>query len=569
MIKLSDYESNVGGINKFRSAIFDGLGNLLYNASNWHNLIFHALKEIEEMADVEHNATALDHAASKVLLHFGLSDEEDYSTFLSEPHSVPELAKEPRLRTFVNFLLYLEKLPSETHHVLESKVKEHLQQISELIAWYESHPILKEKRKPEDHEEAILHDFYARCISEQQEILKYFLSGVRQRARYKSTVVPFGMGTLFALTDRYHDFPYRLPHHNGVEYLDCRRIDLAGHRLGEIGIREIPNLRKLYATQKDEFYAQLFAIKSKAQIFQAMEFYLASLPTQYDRKPIFLELKQLFDHRQWMAFYALALPQVEGLFTDMAALTNPEKRNKSLPTKVQAIRPFHDLSEAYFDYYQYHVPRLRNKFMHTGYDEDFDVKSYDLLTDLEHLLRTFYELKNPSVKIKRLHTRRNPEDFLGYAEFADYFALIDELPIQQRTSIAAELIQFEKDFLNVSCDINLVCAEVVQEAPVLIKKIIEILEFHLQLTNFPSQLNVLNPREFKDKMVDSSLVEKFRLAFLSHEREFEELTFMSVFLNGYETYLPSLDSKIAVVLRKNRQDNSKFFANIRKAQEIV
>ena len=48
--------------------------------------------------------------------------------------------------------------------------------------------------------------------------------------------------------------------------------------------------------------------------------------------------------------YALALLQVEGLFTDMVDLVIPAKKHKSLPIYVELIRPFHDLSEEYFDY---------------------------------------------------------------------------------------------------------------------------------------------------------------------------------------------------------------------------
>jgi len=573
MINLTDYPNNTGGLADLRGALFDALGGTLFKADNWLSLAFYALQKVSEVGDIENNQDSIDQAAGKVLSHFDINDNEDYSLFLENNVAIPELKNAPRTRTFLNFILYLEKLPSEVFQSLEAKVKEHLTEITALVEWYEGQPAiqtyLKEQRKPDNHEDGILYDFYSRCIDEQRKILKYFLNGIKERALHKAYVIPMGLGPLFSFSERYRDYPYKFPHHNGQEYFDCRLIDQVGHRLSEIPIRQSRDLEKLYATNKEEFYKQLFVIKPIPQIFQSIEFHLRFVPLQHDRKAIFIELKLLFNNEQWMAFYALALPQVEGLFTDMVELVNPDKKQKSLPLKVKLIRPFHDLSEAYFDYYQYHVPRLRNKFMHTGYDEDFKTKCYDLLTDLDHLVRTFYELKNSSVRIKRLLTRRDPTDFLGHQEFAQYFALLDNLPDKQSKAITKDIEQFEKDFLNVSCDILVVCAEVIQETPILIKKIIGILEFHLESVNLPSQLNTLNAKEFKLKMGDAVLAEKFKLAFAAHSQEFEELEYLNTFLNGYKAHLPSLDPKTIIFLEKERRDTSKFFANIQTARMLV
>jgi hypothetical protein len=572
MITLDGHPKNHSGIADLRLALINSLGDTLFRIDDWLSLAFYALKEVSQVGDIENNQNSIDQAAGKVLSHFDIKDDKDYSLFLENNAAIPELKDVPRIRIFLNFILYMEKLPSEVFHSLEAKVKEHLTQITALIEWYEGQPAiqiyLKEQRKPDNHEDGILYDFYSRCIDEQRKILKYFLNGIKERALHKSYVIPFGLGSMFSFSERYRDYPYKLPHHNGLEYFDCRLIDQVVHRIGELPITQGRDLEKLYASNKEEFYKQLFVIKSIPQIFQSIEFHLGFVPLQNDRKPIFDELKILFNNEQWMAFYALALPQVEGLFTDMVDLVNPEKKHKSLPMKVELIRPFHDLSEAYFDYYQYHVPRLRNKFMHTGYDEDFKTKSYDLLTDLDHLVRTFSELKNSSVRIKELHTRRNPVDFLGYREFAQYFALLDDSSDKQRKTITKDIEQFEKDFLNVSCDILVVCAEVVQETPILIKKIIGLLEFHLESVNLPSQLSTLNAKEFKLKMGDPALVEKFKLAFASHSQEFEELEYLNTFLNGYKAHLPSLDPKTMIFLEKERRDNSKFFANIRTARTL-
>jgi hypothetical protein len=117
----------------------------------------------------------------------------------------------------------------------------------------------------------------------------------------------------------------------------------------------------------------------------------------------------------------LALPQVEGLFTEMLSTVSPDDKGKSLAEKVKKVRPAYMLSEAYFDYYQYMITDLRTKFAHTGFETDLKLKCYDLLTDLEHILQVYYELDHPMIKVKRLIKQRNSTDFIGYREFSQFF----------------------------------------------------------------------------------------------------------------------------------------------------
>lgn len=80
----------------------------------------------------------------------------------------------------------------------------------------------------------------------------------------------------------------------------------------------------------------------------------------------------------------------------------PNKQpGKSLSNKVRRIRPYYDRSDTYFDYYQYYLPIQRNRFSHTGYDDNFKLKSYDLLVDLTHILSVFHELHNLPVKLQK------------------------------------------------------------------------------------------------------------------------------------------------------------------------
>ena len=203
------------------------------------------------------------------------------------------------------------------------------------------------------------------------------------------------------------------------QYFDYEKINKVAHRCYDVSISD--DLEKVYYKNKQQFYNKLFKIKPVSQIFSNIDFHYDHIPHNNDRKNIFLELIKLFKARRWLAFFALALPQVEGLFTEMLSTVSPDDKGKSLAEKVKKVRPAYMLSEAYFDYYQYMITDLRTKFAHTGFETDLKLKCYDLLTDLEHILQVYYELDHPMIKVKRLIKQRNSTDFIGYREFSQFF----------------------------------------------------------------------------------------------------------------------------------------------------
>ncbi|MCP4456711.1 MAG: hypothetical protein GY816_01585 [Cytophagales bacterium] len=328
-------------------------------------------------------------------------------------------------------------------------------------------------------------------------------------------------------------------------------------------------MQNLYSENKAKFYRLYFKRIPIDQHFNDLKFHLPHLPLSKNRDPIFDELISLFKGRRWISFYALALPQVEGLFSEMCQAVSPENdfSQKSLTQKVKTVRPFHDLSISYFDYYEYFIPFQRNKFSHTGYDEDFKLKSYDLLLDLTHLLKIFFELDNPLVKIKKLHVRRNYEDFISLPEFVDYFGLIEKLKTVQKKSVKADIETFERTFLVTDCGIQYTCYEMIQGTPILLKTLI--FEIELILSEFDEvKLKELNKIKIQQLMERTEILGAVKNYFISHDKEEETLVTYHNFIKYFKRHLPSLDAEIKTELEKIKSEYGELLNNLSLMTEL-
>ena len=165
---------------------------------------------------------------------------------------------------------------------------------------------------------------------------------------------------------------------------------------------------------------------------------------------------------------------------------NPNENGKSLSEKVEKVRPSYNLSDAYFDYYQYKITDIRNKFAHIGFEDDLKLKCFDLLTDLEHILHVYFELDNPLVKIKRLMKQRNPMDFVSYIEISQFFDLINKLHHSQRKLMKPELEDFVNSFLINNCQLEYI----VNEAKEYTRKIIGNLIHRIEKTINSSEIAI-------------------------------------------------------------------------------
>lgn len=357
------------------------------------------------------------------------------------------------------------------------------------------------------------------------------------------------------------------------EYFDLNKIDTCGHRVRNFPLREGKELEKEYLRDKAKFYSLYFEQQAPSEIFQSLKFHLAHLPLKRNRLPIFKELERLFAEERWLSFYALALPQVEGLFTEMEATVFSKVKGKSLSDKVENIRPFHDYSQFSFDYYQYIVPVLRNKFMHSGYDEVSDVNAFDILTDLEHLINIFYQLNDPMVKIKAIHVKRNPQYFVSFEEFAQYFYLLARLKPPQRQEYKTDIETFARDFLVLSCDVDYICNQVIEGLPSFVKDIIIKLGENLSSTEDAEKLRTMPLPEVLAMVDDEHIRSKYRHFFIYHYSETDYLEKYDIFLKGVGKYLPSLNPVLLKSLADLRNGVKTFMKNLlalrKKVEELA
>lgn len=558
-----------GELREFGEQLISNLEDDIFKFETKQVLLFNILKQISPVnKSLKLDDTSIERACEKVIKHFKLNREAKISALTETGSKEITSKKKTNTEKFCQIIIEMDKVPAHAYEFLLSQVNSDLISISELIKWYETKPCIqrhiKDNEIPKSHEDRVIFDFYKRCIAERIEILNFQLYGLKERAIAKSRYAPKWLNSIWAFSEMFKDRPYHFARPFSIHYFDCRRIDLAGHRISEFYIDEGRKMQNLYTDNPYKFYRLYFKRIPFQQHFQNFKFYLPYLPLIKDRNLIFDELIRLFKARRWISFYALALPQVEGLFSEMCSVVMPEKdfSQKSLTHKVNSIRPFHDLSESYFDYYQYHIPLQRNRFSHTGYDEDFKLKSYDVLVDLSHLLKIFYELDNPLVKVKKLHTRRNFEDFISLKEVVDYFKLLDNLKPQQKKNIKTDTEIFEKEFLSQDCSLDYTCYEMMQELPKRLKELVKNINESFKTHHHTIEFEKLKFTEIDNILKNENQFEILVNCFIYKNDIVESLINYSIFLQKYNKYLPTLRQEVKDEMSKLQKEFGMVLKNI-------
>lgn len=567
-------------VREFGKQLINNLGDDIFNYQSEKILLFHILKQVSPVnKSLELDETSIENACKKVITHFGVNKKQvkiSVSTDKGFKDITPDKKEKTNTKEFCEFVIEMDKLPFHAYQTLSSQVNKDLKAISELIKWYESQPCIqryiKDNAIPRTHEDGIIFDFYKRCVSERAEILNYQLYGLKDQAIAKSRYAPNWLGSIWAFSEMFNDRPYHFARPFSIHYFDSRKIDLAGHRISEFYIDEARKMQKLYLDNPYKFYRLYFKRIPIQQHFQNFEFYLAHLPLTNNRNLIFDELIKLFKARRWISFYALALPQVEGLFSEMCSVISDNDKNlshKALPQKVNSVRPFHYLSTSYFDYYQYHIPLQRNRFSHTGYDEDFKLKSFDLLVDLSHILKLFYELDNPLVKIKQIHIRRDFQDFITIKEVVDYLKLLDSLKPQQKKDIKTEIENFEKEFLSQDCSLDYTCYQMMQELPKQIKEFVENINDSFKIHHSAIEFEKLKVPDIEKLLKDKKQLDTLTHCFSFKNDIFENIHNYATFLKKYDKQLPTLKKEIKDELAKLDTEYKDILKAIIRTDELI
>ncbi|OEK01173.1 hypothetical protein BFP97_06455 [Roseivirga sp. 4D4] len=467
LIDLKSYGQTGKDLDAFRVELSLRLMPLIFSFESIKELQYEALKHIKPInKSLQNNPSSIHKGITKVVDHFFGNrkkvqvhriNSDGTMTPVGKKHDEQEDSEE----MFQRWVSGFSQIPNHHLNYLKPQVEEDLKEINKLIKFYEGLEEVKDflvtrKVRP-FHDTRTILDFYSRCQEERQKILDYYLEGVYERAIAKSRAHIFpGLG--LQSLDFWKDYPYELGRHPYGRALDYREIDHVSHRLSEVPVRFNGELKILYQENKEQFYKEYFKLRPLEKIFEGMCSNFEYLPMTNNRSHIFEELRAVFKKKQWLAFYALALPQVEGVFAEMVKSANPRSGviTKALSDKVRSVRPDYELSDVYFDYYEYELPKQRNSFSHTGVVQNAKLKAYDTLIDLEHILSVYASLENPLVAIHKTLRNRNLKDFTDFKGFAKYFNLLNALPKEHKSKpdLKIALDNFNQNFLREACSIE-------------------------------------------------------------------------------------------------------------------
>lgn len=495
-------------------------------------------------------------------------------------HDKDKYADNTPIGHFIKYIVGLHEMPFHILSQLETQVKSNLKELLSLIAFYEADAIIISYKKGvhrREHKSKLIIDFYERCIAEKDVIIKYLINDLEDRAIIKASqdksLKDFGLMWF----EGYWDRPYKWWQYRSIEYFDYRQINVCRHRLDEVSVRDIPQMEDLYKTNKKLFYHKLKKYLSVEQIFHEIEnFYIPTLPKVIERKPVFDELKKLIKARRWYAFTALALTQVEGVFSDMLYILYPQKNYSSLSTKVFAVRPHYTHEERNFDYFEYHLPFLRNSFLHSGNikDKDFTLLSKDLIYDLHYLLRVFHVISDAHMELHKMLKKNSTEIISGIKSFNHIFGLVAE--VQERSiknSTHKELketlkawFDFEKDILKPSTELedylNLETEDFDNKLVGFFETIKAQTAYHGQELDIAAvDMKYITTNLEKIKQTHGETLSSFR-------EEYENIMDILEFIEQYKKFLPSTSIDVVNYLADIKKRHKSNFTKLTKLKPV-
>lgn len=462
-VKITDIDQSYGAIRRTNALLQGGLSRNIVFSHSEYAIAFHSLDLFNFRKRTYSFAVraSIEKVCLNILKRFGI-----YERGKIEPAFKKKTGDEDYnpIAHFVQHIVGFHRLPVSVRGELEGMVKSNLKELLALIDEYERDRYIidyKEGNRRNEHESKIRVDFYERCIKERDTIVKYLANDLEKRAIAKASqnehLREFGL----LWYEGYWDRPYKWWQHRSIEFFDYRKVNVCRHRLDEITVRQIPKLEVLYQKDKGGFYRILFKAVAPEMVFHEFNnYYIPVLPKVAERRPVFDEMEYLFKKKKWYGYTALALTQVEGIFSDMLDILFPNRHYSSLSTKVFAVRPYYNFEERNFDYFEYHLPKLRNSFLHSGSigGKDFRLISYDLLYDLRYLMSVFHELNDPHIELHKILKKRTTEVITGIASLNHLLNLVAEVQSRHKKhpehvelkSVLDEWRVFEKEVLSPS-----------------------------------------------------------------------------------------------------------------------
>jgi hypothetical protein len=526
----------IGEIFIIRDEIFEEIPENILFAKSTEELCAYVLNKFDfpEGTISISDFLSIDQGCKVILELMGVEDDSEQSAFFEKEEEFIN-----SLDRFMYYFLDFKNLPSKFKDELEFKVKEDLNTINNIIAEHEKVDFIRKGEKPRNHNQRTQHDFYKRCVEEKEKIEHHLLNGINERALSKARRDKL-WGLAEMLCEEFRDRPYKLPMPKSAEYFSAEEIDKVGHRLGKISMKKGRELKQVYKKNKELFYAELEILIPEENILELMLQKINFLPfVSLQRKEIFKELIGLYKDKRWYGFYSLALTQIEGLFTEMCKICDPTCDNPyaALPDKVKAVRPYHLYSENKFDYFQYYLPNLRNRFLHFGIDthEKIEILNKELLWDLAEVVSIFSQLNIDALGLLRLIRKKDDADFMSISGLCFYFKLLQGVRSKKQLCYFEEEIKNlnELYFPNIIFNIVFNLEKRIED---IIHVIYEPIKIQSNANGFEVDLNVIsfqNIADNKDK-ISILLEEAFNWLFQS---EIEELLQILDFIKTYKQYL--------------------------------
>lgn len=364
------------------------------------------------------------------------SSEESIAKYAQKVIDVTGFLKDSDKPIAYFLRIYLNLGPKllQIKNLLEAEAKQHLKEVEDLLNFYGTLPfIIKYKTEPaipRSNEERKHLEFYKRAIQKKEQIIDYLLDGILDRALEKSAPIikselGDGLKDIMSEMERSEDFPY-LEFQYGLKYVYTLNMERLDFRL----INPLKNKIQWYNSALHNASSYTPEINSEIELnirpgvfFKDLIAKLKDIPMVKDRLDMFQEMDYLFTEQKWYALYALLLPQVEGIFTEMQEMLPQKRAKNSLTEKVNSLRSAYELAQYTFDYYEFTMADLRNRFAHTGKIAQPKLSCYHLLADIWYLLEICVELDAPLSKIAKL-MKEGYSAFRHIGNFSNFINLL-------------------------------------------------------------------------------------------------------------------------------------------------
>lgn len=536
-ITLTDFKPIVKEAFEFKFELFDRMYDEILNCDSFQSLHKIALSHIYPIIEkVENSEISIIEGLKEVLIHFGTYDlDRQLNGTNQEPLSEEEETLMIK-NTFNETVLDYDEVPLLKLRSIKSNVEVDLRKIIRLIKVYEKdkfiHDVIEQGISPRNHDEKIKYDFYKRLVSEQQSILSYYLFEAPSVALKISRSKKWKFSSLDELYTEALMYPYEFKFYPNA--FDHSKIDKSSHRLWDFELRKTAIFRALYQKDKSTFYTNFFEHKTPRLIFKEIHERLKELPIQSGRLIVFEKLENLFMQEDWLSFFALSLPQIEGLFSEiLESIESKNIQRKALPDKVKFIGKYISQNKYIFDYFQYELPKIRNRFSHFGLTENEDLNSYDLLTDLSFLLKSFTELQNPFIRLNAFLKKDTITSITDIDDLCILFKDYEELSQTQLNKLESEFKEFCKKKLFLT---NVLKQVIEGSTDNYHKKLIElkqkITESYFELSDFEDLYNTPKHHKFESTLNSSEFKSKLNAFNSVYENEIRDLIYYNSLLKA-------------------------------------